>query len=600
MGKNRQAPGAPRKASRSLGAWLFVCALFALCAVLGILQYRAIAEVSIAARERLRSSLDASLLALSQDFNSEISSAANALVPNSPVDAQAAQQSFVTLYERGSQTALHHRLFSRIAMGVPQKRGVALLVFDQEHGEWKPAEWPEEWSAMRSRFEHPPSREGPGGNGGARGSPASRNGGPAFEIPLFGSSSDPFGRGGRGPGPGPSARREVAWLVFEVSIPVVRETVLPEMLQRHLGPDYQAEVVTRGTPREIVYRTDPDAARDLERTADASVSLFDSQMGPRRPGPPGGRGPGPSPEAGRWLIFVRHRAGSLEAVVAQARWRSMAVTAGVLLMLIATLAALIRYTRRAQTLAELQMEFVAGVSHELRTPLTVIHTAAYNLRGGVAANPAQVERYGALIQQESGRLKDLVEQVLRFAGANAGHIIQECEPLAVEALLDQAIAASKPAMDAAGCVVEKRVDADLPAIDGDPVALRQALQNLLGNAAKYGARESGWIGIGASKAGGADQPAIEIRVADRGPGIPAEEQKHIFDPFFRGVRAVQDQVHGTGLGLSLVKKIVAAHGGSIRVKSEPMKGAEFIVRLPAMTAVTNGTPSATPPGGAAG
>ena len=70
-----------------------------------------------------------------------------------------------------------------------------------------------------------------------------------------------------------------------------------------------------------------------------------------------------------------------------------------------TLVAWIRFTRRAQRLAELQMDFVAGVSHELRTPLTVIHTAAYNLQGGVASDPAQVERYGALIQQESGRLK---------------------------------------------------------------------------------------------------------------------------------------------------------------------------------------------------
>ena len=73
-------------------------------------------------------------------------------------------------------------------------------------------------------------------------------------------------------------------------------------------------------------------------------------------------------------------------------------------------------------------------------------------------------------------------------------------------------------------------------------------------------------------------------MADRGPGIPPDEQDQIFDPFFRGARAVQDQVHGTGLGLSLVKKIVEAHGGSIRVKSEPMKGTEFIVRIPAAPA----------------
>jgi signal transduction histidine kinase len=81
---------------------------------------------------------------------------------------------------------------------------------------------------------------------------------------------------------------------------------------------------------------------------------------------------------------------------------------------------------------------------------------------------------------------------------------------------------------------------------------------------------------------------VEIRVADRGPGIPEEEQKRIFDPFFRGQRAMQDQVHGTGLGLNLVKKIVEAHGGTIRVKSEPMKGAEFIVRIPEAAAGVTG------------
>ena len=77
---------------------------------------------------------------------------------------------------------------------------------------------------------------------------------------------------------------------------------------------------------------------------------------------------------------------------------------------------------------------------------------------------------------------------------------------------------------------------------------------------------------------------VEIRVADRGPGISAEEQEHIFDPFFRGQRAAKDQVHGTGLGLSLAKKIVEAHGGAIRVESAPMKGAEFIVRIPGAAA----------------
>jgi signal transduction histidine kinase len=224
---------------------------------------------------------------------------------------------------------------------------------------------------------------------------------------------------------------------------------------------------------------------------------------------------------------------------------------------------------------------VAGVSHELRTPLTVIYTAAYNLRGRIAHNPAQVERYGELIQQESGRLKDLVEQVLRFASATAGRVIQEREPVSVESVIDRTMESTRPAIQAAHCTVETQVEDDLPQVMGDSLALKHALENLVSNAVKYGARDENWIGIFASQSRDHGIPAVEIRVADRGPGIPEDEQARIFDPFFRGRRAVQDQVHGTGLGLNLVKKIVEAHGGTIRVKSGESKGTEFIMRIPA-------------------
>jgi len=289
---------------------------------------------------------------------------------------------------------------------------------------------------------------------------------------------------------------------------------------------------------------------------------------------------------GRWEMYVRHRSGSLETVVAQLRWRNLAVTAGVLLLMMASVAALINYTRRAQRLAQLQIDFVAGVSHELRTPLTVLRTAGYNLTGKMAHNPAQVERYGVLIQQESGRLKDLVEQIMKFAGSETGRVIQEPEPLSVESVIQDTMESSKAVMEGAHCVVEQSIEDGLPPILGDPTALKHALQNLLTNAAKYGTGDSNWIGISASKTTDRGRGMVEIRVTDRGRGIPEDEQKHIFDPFFRGQKAIQDQVHGTGLGLNLVKKIVEAHGGTIRVKSQPMKGAEFIVRIPEAVGVT--------------
>jgi signal transduction histidine kinase len=254
------------------------------------------------------------------------------------------------------------------------------------------------------------------------------------------------------------------------------------------------------------------------------------------------------------------------------------------LLLVATAGALLRFTRRAQRLARLQLDFVAGISHELRTPLAVIYGAAYNLRGSVAQNPGQVERYGALLQQESGRLRDLVEQVLRFSSAEAGNVIREREPISIHDLIDQAMESSKAVIQSAHCDIETKVDADLPIVLGDPIALKHALQNLVGNAAKYGQNGYNgghWIGVFASSISAKRDLSVEIRVADRGPGIPEDEKQHVFDAFFRGRRAIQDQIHGTGLGLNLVKKIIEAHGGSIRVESEPMKRTEFIIRLPA-------------------
>ena len=530
-------------------SWLFVGTLLVLCGVLGVLQYRWIGEVSLAARARLHGNLQASLDRLSRDFNSEIATACRALLP-----ANSSEAEYAARYEQWKRTARHGQIFRAIAIAGPQLRRLNL-----ETGAFETTGWPAEWNAIRER------RRGPPG-------PPPEDDGPAFELPLFGMP----------PRGAPSTS-----LIFELNLQYVRDVMLPELTERHLGSDYQVEVVTRASPPSMIYQSDPDSLQRIAAAADASVGLFEVQFDRifRPEGPPGGggrgagRGPGrgPGSDSGRWQMLVRHRSGSLEAVVDRARWRNLAVTAGVLVLMMASVAALVRFTRRAQKLAELQMDFVAGVSHELRTPLAVIHTAAYNLRGGVARNPSQVERYGVLIQQESGRLKETVEQVLQFAGAKAGWVIQKPEPLSVETVIEAVINESR-------CVVEKRIDPGLPPILGDPVALQHALQNLIGNAAKYGTEGGNWIGVFASQTRDREQAVVEIRVADRGPGIPEDEQKHIFEPFFRGRRAVEDQIHGAGLGLNLAKKIIEAHGGSIRVKSEPMKGTEFIVRIPAAPA----------------
>jgi signal transduction histidine kinase len=174
-----------------------------------------------------------------------------------------------------------------------------------------------------------------------------------------------------------------------------------------------------------------------------------------------------------------------------------------------------------------------------------------------------------------------VEQVLQFASTKAGHVIRQRAPVPVESLIDAGLRSSRVVLAGPNLVVDRHLEVGLPLVLADEVALKHVLQNLVDNAVKYGTEGSNWIGISAAAVPDGSGTAVEIKVSDRGPGIPLDEQPHIFDPFFRGRRAVQDQVHGTGLGLNLVKKIVEAHGGAIRVHSEPMKGTEFVVRIPA-------------------
>lgn len=555
---------------RAMLSWLFVAALFVLCAVLGVLQYRWIGEVSEAERERLRGSLRASLVRLGDDFNSEVTAAARSLLPDL-APGGAIEEAFLAHYRQWRQAAGRARWFERVALAVERDGALVLLTVDHERGVLKESEWPETWHRTRERME---SRFAPPGSRPRPPRPFSFDTGPVLELPLIAMPPP-------GAPPAPFDRRNAGWVIAELDLEHARDAVLPRLVRRHLGPDYQVEVLTRGSSPAAVYQSDP-AGPPLARAADASVALFELQydrLFRRRTSRSSGIGRGPGPEMGRWRMFARHRAGSLEAVVAAARRRNLAVIAGVLLLMAASSGALFRSTRRAQKLAEMQMDFVAGVSHELRTPLTVIHTAAYNLRGRVSGNPAQVERYGALIQRESARLKELVEQVLQFASAKAGRVIRDPEPLSIESVVEDSLESSKAIIQSAGCVVEKRIEPALPPVMGDSVSLRQALDNLIGNAAKYGTEGCNWIGVFAAMA--KDEPAaVEIRVADRGAGIPEDEQERIFDPFFRGRRALEDQVHGTGLGLYMVKSIIEAHGGSIRVRSAPMKGAEFIVRIP--------------------
>jgi signal transduction histidine kinase len=221
------------------------------------------------------------------------------------------------------------------------------------------------------------------------------------------------------------------------------------------------------------------------------------------------------------------------------------------------------------------MEFVATVSHELRTPLAVIRSAAENLADGIVDDQAQVRKYGELVRGEGRRLTDMVEQILEFSGIQSGERLLNPTPVPIASLLRGVLEGSASLAAAAGIDVEQDLPADLPPVVGDEPALRRVFQNLLGNAIKYGAA-GGWIRIDARRQGN----EVLVTVSDRGIGIDPSDHERIFDPFYRAAAVVEAQIQGAGLGLSLVKRIVEAHGGAISVRSAPGAGAAFTVRLP--------------------
>jgi hypothetical protein len=235
-------------------------------------------------------------------------------------------------------------------------------------------------------------------------------------------------------GPPPQEDAAGAWSVIELNLDFIAHDMLPRLVAKHFAPEYAVQVASRGEPRQVLYSSSPDTGSGKP---DASAGLFEMRLegggapgfgGGRRGGgrgpfprmpPPAGQDPDPG-RRGMWEVRARHKAGSLEAAASQSRNRDLAVSSVVLMLLLASVAALAVVTRRAQRLAALQMEFVSGVSHELRTPLAVIGSAADNLADGVVATEAQVRRYGALIRGEGRRLTEMIEQVLSYSSLQSG------------------------------------------------------------------------------------------------------------------------------------------------------------------------------------
>ncbi|MBI4477990.1 MAG: HAMP domain-containing histidine kinase [Acidobacteria bacterium] len=294
-----------------------------------------------------------------------------------------------------------------------------------------------------------------------------------------------------------------------------------------------------------------------------------------------------APASAAWQLLAMHRAGSIDAAIAAARSRNLTISFGILLLFGASIALLIVSTERARRFAQRQIEFVAAVSHELRTPLAVIRSAGENLADGVVSDAAQVETYGRLIEQQGRSLSDMVEQVLAFAGAESGPRPDTRQTVGLAELLGGVIETSRQ-LAGPSFTFDRTIEPSLPPILGQPDALRRAFQNLIDNAVKY-SNGTKWVGVAACVRG----RDVVVSISDRGIGIEPSDQRHIFEPFYRGRRATAAQIHGSGLGLSLVQRIVHGHGGRVEVASSPGEGSTFRVSLPIAPAEPESCPGSS-------
>ncbi len=223
---------------------------------------------------------------------------------------------------------------------------------------------------------------------------------------------------------------------------------------------------------------------------------------------------------------------------------------------------------------EMEATFISIISHELKTPVAVIKGYAGTLRREDANwDRKTIEAGLAVIEEESDRLAELIDNLLEVSKIQAGALKIRPEPVDLKPLIDEVI--ERFSVQTLRHTFVKDLPEELPLAYADPKRVRQILDNLVSNAIKY-SPDGGIVRIGAWSNG----RALTVYVADQGVGIPPEEQGKLFKRFYRIDSSERRTTKGTGLGLYLVKSLVEAQGGRVWVHSEPGKGSTFFFTLP--------------------
>lgn len=275
-----------------------------------------------------------------------------------------------------------------------------------------------------------------------------------------------------------------------------------------------------------------------------------------------------------WTIQTGYRRPIPDIIQARERPQRvlMAILAGVMALGVFFVA---RVAAREVRLAELKSNFVSSVSHDLKTPLALIQLFAETLELGRLKNTDRAQEYYRIINSEARKLTRLINNLLDFSRIEAGLRRYKIEPLDLGALTRRVVEALQSQFQHNQFVVAIEVAPNVPPVMIDPEAAEQALENLLSNAMKYSPDDRRiLVEVDAVPGFG------RVRVTDHGIGIPPRLQRKIFRKFYRVEHDAGSGAQGTGLGLAIVDHVMRAHGGFVRVDSEPGRGSTFTLHFP--------------------
>ena len=283
------------------------------------------------------------------------------------------------------------------------------------------------------------------------------------------------------------------------------------------------------------------------------------------------------------VLEARHVGLPLAEAINQEQNRPLAVSVIALVLLLATTISVVVARGLVARSAELKTDAAASLAHQLLTPITAIVSLGDNMARGVLGRGDKTLEYGGLIHRYGQRLRTIADRAMQMSAMDRFERRFDLVMLDVSKVAERALDDLSFVIEDAGFTAERSLATDLPRVQADMEALQQAIADLIANAVKYGSPGC-WLKVETALAFTGSGQEVQIRVHDRGPGVPARDASRIFEPYYRIDNRISNSRPGAGLGLKLVVEMVKGMGGRVNLESEEGRGSVFTIHLPVPTA----------------